>query len=132
MSDNILDKLSSKQEQAIIALLNEHTIGKAAKVAGVNERTLYRWMRQPDFSSAFRQARRDAFSQAIALTQRYAPLAVNCLAKIMADPDAPASSKVAAATALLRFGKEGIELEDLAARVEALEQSAEQPLAKAA
>ncbi len=42
------------------------------------------------------------------------------------EDGAPTSSKVAAATAILRFGREGIELDDLAARVEALEQAAPQ------
>jgi hypothetical protein len=65
-------------------------------------------------------------SQAIALTQRYAPLAVNTLAPVMMDAHAPASSKVAAATGLLRLGREGIELDDLAARVETLERAAPQ------
>ena len=68
---------------------------------------------------------REAFGQAIALTQRYAPLAVNTLAQVMMD-GAPTSSKVAAATTILRFGREGIELDDLGARVEALEQAAPQ------
>ncbi len=39
------------------------------------------------------------------------------------DGSAPASSKVAAAVGLLRFWREGIELDDLAARVEALEKA---------
>jgi len=39
---------------------------------------------------------------------------------------APHHAKVSAATNLLRFGREGIELDDLAARVEALERSAPQ------
>ncbi len=42
------------------------------------------------------------------------------------DDGAPSSSKVAAATTILRFGREGIELDDLAARVEALESAAPQ------
>ena len=83
-------------------------------------------MDDPDFSRAYRKARREAFGQAIALTQRYAPLAVNTLAKVMTDEDAPASAKVAAATTLLRFGREGLELDDLAARVEALEEGYQQ------
>jgi len=33
--------------------------------------------------------------------------------------------KVSAATAILRFGREGLELDDLAARIEVLEQAAE-------
>ncbi len=51
-------------------------------------------------------------------------MAVNTLAQVMMDDSAPTSSKVAAATTILRFGREGIELDDLAARIESLEQSA--------
>ncbi len=111
-----------------MALLNEPTLGKAAEAVGVGQKTLYRWLRAPAFSRAYHRARRDAFGQAIALTQRYAPLAVNTLVKVMADHDAPHHAKVSAATTLLRFGREGIELDDLAARVEALEQAAPQPV----
>jgi hypothetical protein len=118
--------VTAKQERAIVALLNEQTVGRAATAARVGERTLYRWLRDPAFSHAYRRARREAFGQAIALTQRYAPVAVNTLAQIMMDDAAPASSKVAAATTLLRLGREGIELDDLAARVEALEEAAPQ------
>ena len=92
----------------------------------MSQRTLYRWLDRPAFSKAYHKARREAFGQAIALTQRYAPLAVNTLAQVMMDTSAPASSKVAAATGLLRFGREGIELDDLAARVEALERAPRQ------
>ncbi len=53
-------------------------------------------------------------------------MAVNTLVQVMMDDSAPSSSKVAAATTLLRFGREGIELDDLAVRVEALEQAAPQ------
>ncbi len=116
--------LTVKQERAIVALLNEQTITKAAAAAQVGDRTLYKWLNDPDFSSAYRKARRQAFGQAIALTQRYAPLAVNTLAQVMMDQSAPHHAKVAAATTILRFGREGIELDDLAARIEALEETA--------
>ncbi len=96
--------LTAPQERAIIALLNEQTVGRAAAAAEVGQRTLYRWLKDPMFSRAYREARRDAFGQAIALTQRYAPLAVNTLAQVMMDDGAPSSSKVAAATTILRFG----------------------------
>jgi hypothetical protein len=125
MAANTLDDLNPRQEKAIVALLAEHTVEKAAKAAGVGERTLYRWLDDPVFSSVYRKWRREAFGQAIALTQRYAPLAVNTLAKVMSDPSAPSSAKVSAATTLLRFAREGVELDDLAARVEALEQARE-------
>lgn len=116
--------LTPKQEDAIVRLINEPNIAKVAEACEVTDRTVYRWLQEPAFSAAYRKARRDAFSQAIALTQRYAPMAVNVLAKVMADQDAPHHARVTAAVNLLRFGREAIELDDLAARVEALEQAA--------
>ncbi|QKK09734.1 MAG: hypothetical protein HND58_17245 [Planctomycetota bacterium] len=71
------------------------------------------------------RARRQAFDQAIALTQRYASLAVTTLAKVMADASAANAAKVSAATAMLKFGRESIELDDLAARIETLESERE-------
>ena len=127
MARPVTDGLTAKQEDAIIALLNEPTLSKAASAAGVGERTLYNWLREPVFSSRYRDARREAFSHAISLTQKYAPAAVAALTQVMADSSAPHSAKVQAASTLLRFGRQGIELDDLAARVEALETAEEEP-----
>ena len=44
----------------------------------------------------------------------------------MADRETPAHARVTAATAILKFGREGIELDDLAARIDALELAAEE------
>ena len=125
MKDKV-DNLTPKKEAAVIALLRENSIAKAAESCEVAERTLHRWLDDPDFSKAYRRARREAFGHAVALTQRYAPLAVNTLATLMADKDTPPHARVTAASTLLKFGREGIELDDLAARVEALEQATEQ------
>ncbi|QYK48961.1 MAG: hypothetical protein KF838_03705 [Phycisphaeraceae bacterium] len=59
----------------------------------------------------------------VAASQKFAPVAVQVLAKIMADTSAPMSSRVSAATALLKFSRESIELDDLATRVDDLERS---------
>lgn len=49
-------------------------------------------------------------------------MAVQSLAKVMTDIASPPQARVSAAVALLRFGREGVELDDLAARVELIEQ----------
>lgn len=121
MAENAPDNLTPQQENAILALLNQPTVAKAAEAAGAGERSLYRWMDEPVFSRAYRKARRQSFAQAIALTQRYAPMAVNNLAKISTDPSAGAAARVSASSALLKFSRESIELDDLAERVENLE-----------
>lgn len=113
--------LTAGQERAIIALMAEPSIAKAARSANVGERTLHTWLGDPGFSKAYREARRRAFAQAIALTHKMAAAAVQTLAKVMIDPTAPHAAKVSAATSLLRFSRESIELDDLAARLEDLE-----------
>ena len=116
-----LEKLNHQQQQSIFALLSEPSIAAAAKKAGVGERTLHRWMRQELFGQAYRDARREAFAQAIGLTQRSAAAAVATLLRIMHDPKARDSSRVSAATNVLKFARESIELDDLAERIVKLE-----------
>ena len=121
MSVNTVDGLTPKQEQAIVALLNEPTVMRAARAVNMTDRTIYRWMDEPAFSRAYRRARRQSFAQAISLTQKFAAAAVHTLAKVMADDSAPHTARVSAATALLKFSRESIELDDLSERIEALE-----------
>jgi hypothetical protein len=123
MSFSALDanSLTPKQEEAITALLNCPSIAKAAEKVGMSDRQTYRWLDEPGFSKAYRAARRQAFSHAISLTQQYAPMAVATLTKIASDQSAPHSARVSASTALLKFSRESIELDDLAERVAALE-----------
>lgn len=126
---NPASPLTAKQEKAIGFLMAEPSIAKAAESAGVGERTLHRWMREPDFARAYRDARRAAFDQAVSMTQRYATLAVQALARIVADSKVSANARVGAATAILRFGREGVELDDLAGRIESLESLLQVPTA---
>jgi hypothetical protein len=83
-----------------------------------------RWAKDPQFHSALLELRREAVGQAIGLMQRYAPLAVGTLIRVMNDPTAPAGSRVTAAAAVIKFANEGIVLDDLAQRVQSLERSA--------
>lgn len=126
-SDPTGKELTRPQEAAILALLTEPSIAAAAAKAGVGERTLHRWLKEEDaFVAEYRRARREAFTQAIGLTQRSATAAVGTLLRVMHDTKATWSSRVAAATQVLRFAREAIELDDLAVRVETLER-AERP-----
>jgi hypothetical protein len=118
--------LTRPQETAILALLSEPSIAAAAAKAQISERTLHRWLKEePVFVAEYRRARREAFAQAIGLTQRSATAAVGTLLRVMHDTKATWSSRVSAASQVLRFAREAIELDDLAARIETLEQSAE-------
>ncbi len=87
-------KIGRKQEDAIAALLTQRNVEEAARAAGIGVRTLLRWMKLPEFQSAYRQARRDAFGQAIARLQQGTSPAATTLLKIMIDPSVPASVRV--------------------------------------
>jgi len=119
------DKLGRKQEQAIAALLSQRNADEAARSIGIATRTLFRWLQEPAFAAAYRDAKRAAFSQAIARIQTMTAAAVSALGKVLVDPSAPAASRVRAADSILEHAAKAIEIEDLEARLAALEEAAE-------
>jgi hypothetical protein len=117
--------LGRKKEEAIVALLSQRSVEDAARIVNIPARTLYRWLKEPEFNAAYRGARRDAFSQSVARLQQMSAAAVSTLGKIMVDANAPAASRVRAAHSILDHAAKAIEIEDLEARLAALEGSAE-------
>jgi len=116
-------KIGRKQEDAIAALLTQRNVEEAARAAGIGARTLLRWLKLPEFQTAYRQARREAFGQAIARLQQGTSPAATTLLKVMIDPATPASVKVRAAEVIFNHAAKSIEIEDIDARVTALEQA---------
>ena len=114
-----------KKEEAIAALLTQRNIEEAAKSVGLATNTLLKWMRDPEFDSSYRQARKAAFRQAISRLQQAASAAASVLLKMIVDGSTPASTRVRAAEIVLDKAAKAIELEDLEARVAELERAAE-------
>jgi hypothetical protein len=113
--------LSPTQERAIIALLSQPTMKKAASVIGIDETTLWRWLQDKEFHSAYMRSRRETVSRAIARLQQCTTEAVNTLREVMKDKTAKGSERVSAAKAILDYSMKAVELEDLAGRVAELE-----------
>lgn len=120
------EKLSRKQELAIISLLMEPTITMAAEKTGVSEATLWRWTQQEQFQAAYREAKRQAVAQAIARLQQVSSEAVNTLREVMLDTDAKDTARVTAAKTVLEMTLKAVEIEDLAQRMDSLERMIEQ------
>jgi transposase-like protein len=116
-------KFGRKQEEAIAALLTQRNIDEAAKAVGIATNTLLKWMKLPEFQTAYREARRAAFGQAVARLQQGTSAAATTLLKTMIDPGTPASVRVRAAEAIFNHAAKAIEIEDIEARVSALEAS---------
>lgn len=119
-------KFGRKKEEAIAALLSQRNVEEAARAVGIDAKTLLRWMKDPEFDAAYREARRAAFGQSTARLQQAAGAAASTLLKIMVDPGAPASVRLRAADSVLGHAAKSIELEDIEARVAELERATEQ------
>ena len=122
MSGNVT-KLKPKQEEAIIALLSNRTVEDAARAVKITPRTLYRWLNEPCFAAAYKQACRTAFGQSRARLQQISSAAVSVLARVMTDAATPAAVKVRAADSVLHHAAKASEIEDLEARVAELERA---------
>jgi hypothetical protein len=117
--------LGRKQEETIAALLTQRNLDEAAKAAKISMRTLMRWLKLPEFQAAYREARRSAYSQAVAKLQQGATAAATTLLKVMLDQGTPASVKVRAAECVMNHSSKAIEIEDVEYRVAELERAAE-------
>jgi len=112
------EKLTAKQERALVALLDCGEMKRAATTSGVNETTLWRWLQQPAFQARYRAARRQLVETAIAQLQSDCTIAARVLREVAEDREAPASSRVAAARAIIEQSISAVELTDLQAEVE--------------
>jgi len=122
-------KFSQKMEQAVAAMLTQRNLEEAARSVDISAPTLLRWQKLPEFQTAYREARRAAYGQAIARLQQGTSAAATTLLKTLIDPATPASVKVRAAEAIFNHAAKAIEIEDIEVRVSELERAAE--LAKA-
>lgn len=113
--------LTPKQERAIAALLGQPTVEKAADEVGVSRQTLHRWLGEPAFNEAFRKSRRESFTHSVSMAQKYAPAMLNTLAAIAMDKTATQAARVSASKAVLEFGRQSLELDDMNRRIEKLE-----------
>jgi hypothetical protein len=113
------EKYSRKWEAAIAALMSEPTQEAAAKKVGISHRTLKNWLRIPEFSKAFRQARREVVERAIQLLQQTTTAAVLTLHDSM-SPDKPPAVRVRAAQVIIEQALRALELTDLAQEQEEL------------
>src|SRR6185437_14387425 len=117
-------KFGRKKEEAIAALLSHRSIEEAARAAGVGYKTLLRWLEISEFQEAYRKARCEAVQQAVARLQQATGAASLTLLKLMTDPNMPGAVRLRAAAYVFDYAIKGIEVDDIEARLAALEQSA--------
>jgi len=116
--------LTPKQHGALIALLSELSIVKAAEKAGVGFSTLrgWLWLKEPEFRDAFSDACGRVVDATINQIQDSLSAALTTLGKDLASTDF--EQRFRAACKLLEVGIQGITLGHLGRRIRALEEVA--------
>ena len=83
-------KSAAVREKAILALLTQKSIGRAAAKSGVNEKTLRRWLTEDTaFQTAYAAARQAAFETAMNRIQALAVRAIETLEDLLGDTEHP-------------------------------------------
>lgn len=112
----ISNTLTTRQHRAIVALLQNVTIGGASQESGIPESTLYRWLREPAFKTEFRRQRRMLYERAVGLAQRASTAAMAEVIEIMRSGDNE-FARLAAAKVVLEFARE-TDIEQRVAEIE--------------
>ncbi len=109
----------TNREKVLVALLETPSVRDAAKSSGVSEATIYNFLRDSEFKTAYRNARRQTVETAIAQMQNSASEAVERLKELQYCEN-PA---VAARCAQIIFENsiKGMETLDILERLEVLE-----------
>ena len=116
-------KLSQRKEKFLLAYLNTNTIEEARKEAGISESSAYNYLNDPLFKAEYRNKRREIMQHVTSRLQHSATLAVDTLNEVMEDKEnSTPSARVQSAKAVLENAYKAIELEDLAERIEQLEE----------
>jgi hypothetical protein len=118
------EKFSRMKEAAIAALLTHRSVEEAARAIDIGASTLYQWRKYPEFVEDWREAKRAAFLQTNVRLQQAAGPATAIIARVLAHPATPWSTRIRAAGLSLQYGLLAAE-EDIAERLLMLGFSAE-------
>jgi transposase-like protein len=113
-------ELSRKQEAALAALCGGSLslVDVAAKIS-VHPSTLWRWMKQPEFQSRYRDLRRANVERSISKMQGLMDEAIETLRRNLSSGNRP--SEVRAAVSIIRQSIEGVDVYDYDERIAAIE-----------
>lgn len=117
--------ITQKQKAALQALMQFTSRKEAAKVAGITERTLREYMRDPAFTAELNRLYGDWFDECTRELQLAVKLAIQTLKGSLTDEEASVPAKIAAAKAILETAPKYLEVNNILPRIEALEKDME-------
>ena len=113
----------SNKEKALIALVESPSVVEAAEKCGLSKETLFRYLKEPEFTKEYRALRRQTVENAISEIQQATSDAVTTLKRNLTC--GKASDENRAAQIILEHAVRGVELIDIVERLENLEKAIE-------
>ena len=118
-------KLTAKQVKGLEALLDGASVQTAAERAGVNRKTLGRWLTEPLFWKTYQLNSRHALELAARRITGKLDMAVDMLASVMEDDEAPPGVRLRAAQQVIEGSLKLLDVTDIQERLAALEERLE-------
>jgi len=115
------ETLSRRQQKFLPIFLESKSVAEAATRSGIPTGTIYRWLSNPLFAKAYREARHKLMDEAIHRLSSLADSAVEALDDILHSSNASDQSRVSAARLILDSMSKIIEFENVQKRIEELE-----------
>lgn len=115
-------ELTPKQSKVLELLLVKPSIKEAADAGGVGQSTLRRWIGEPEFSSAYRDARGRLLENTLTRLLQIGSTAVETLEDVMQGTEVNPSARVSAAKAAIEMSLRARDLLDTDARLKAIEE----------
>ena len=114
---------TTNKEKALAALLESASIADAAKRCELSQETLYRYLKDKEFVTDYRNARRQVVENSITQLQQASGEAVEALRRNLSCTNPQA--EIRAAQIILDNALKGVELVDILERLEQIENAVE-------
>lgn len=110
------------RERAVLALLSEKSVTAAAKMAGVNESTLRRWLTEDEaFQANYAAARQATFEAGMSRVQALTGKAIDTLDELLGEKDYP-NVRLGAARTVAELGIHQHDAETIMRKLDEIEE----------
>ena len=117
-------ELTFRQHSALPAIAVARSVAQAARDSGVAERTLRRWLSDPDFRKELNRARQESYDLAREQLQAILPRAISVITELAEESPDPAL-RLRAARYLMTYSNRIHEIERLQSRIADLDEAVE-------
>lgn len=117
--------MNNRSERYLTALLTSNTQKEAAEKAGITPRRMREVMRDPEFAAEYKRRKNEIVDDATRRIQGLYQKAMTALESVIDDVSSSKRDKVNASRAILEYGQQFTETNEVMTRLDELERRAE-------